>query len=101
MQNSPTPLDPKAIREKILLVAGQYLPKLPELISDGSKTAPPTLKMAVTVFRPFLPHFEQLFMGAIENASDEKLLAMVNYLGEVYAWLTSTSNQVSESPPSE
>lgn len=89
------PKSPEQIRETILNLANQYIPKVPEVLKQMSKDSPPFVQMAIMGLRPILPKLSESLLVAIDNAPDEKINEFVKFVNEVAVWL----NNESESSP--
>lgn len=81
-----TNLDPEVIREKLLLVAEEWLPKLPSLLSE-MKPEDMMSRSLINMSRPFLPRLSDLVIEGIHSAEQDKLLEMVDFVDGVSAWL--------------
>lgn len=101
MLDTQTELSPDLIRTKLLQVAEQYLPKLPDLLQQMATKAEPMAKMAITAAKPFLPKLGTGLLSAIENAPDEKILELVRFVEGVASWLREEEAASLSSPSNE
>lgn len=79
-------LNPEIIRAKLIEVAREWMPQVPELLGNV-KGEDMMTKMALTTFRPFLPRLEDGLINAIDSAEPENLLRLVTFMDESVRWL--------------
>lgn len=79
-------LNPELIREKLLQVAEEWLPKLPDLLSQ-MKAPDMMSKSLINMSRPFLPRLSDTVIEGIHSADQEKLIELVEFVDGVSKWL--------------
>ena len=85
-EQTPHELNPEIVRAKLISVAEEWMPQLPELLGN-MKGEDMMSKMLLNTFRPFLPRLEDGLINAIDSAEPENILRLVQFVEDTARWL--------------